>query len=245
MPIKAGCQFHAHYQQTPRAGRRQLKKLRTWLGRVIRDIRRKVSTPDSALEELLQLCERLHAQQRTDKKKLYSLHEPEVMCISKGKAHKRYEFGQKVSVTTTNRGNWIVGINLCEGNPYDGHTLAKAIATTERVTSVPVTNAFVDKGYRGHGYQGTATIHLAGSSTRRLTRTQKQRRKRRSAVEPKIGKDKRYKRGIRVGYPLKTERNYAPIRTDPPHSGPRAGGATAPILRVRGNIKQEKQSKGF
>ena len=187
MPIRAGCQFHAHYQQSPRAGRRQLKKLRTWLGRVIRDIRRKVSTPDSALEELLQLCERLHAQQRTDKKKLYSLHEPDVMCISKGKAHKRYEFGQKVSVTTTNRGNWIVGINLCEGNPYDGHTLAKAIATTERVTSVPVTNAFVDKGYRGHDYQGEATIHLAGSSTRRLTRTQKQRRKRRSAVEPKIG----------------------------------------------------------
>ena len=177
---------YAHAKQFKRM-RRQLKKLRTWLGRVIRDIRRKVSTPDSALEELLQLCERLHAQQRTDKKKLYSLHEPEVMCISKGKAHKRYEFGQKVSVTTTNRGNWIVGINLCEGNPYDGHTLAKAIATTERVTSVPVTNAFVDKGYRGHGYQGTATIHLAGSSTRRLTRTQKQRRKRRSAVEPKIG----------------------------------------------------------
>ena len=146
-----------------------------------------MSTPDSALEELQQLCERLHTQQRTDKKKLYSLHEPEVMCISKGKAYKRYEFGQKVSVTTTNRGNWIVGINLFEGNPYDGHTPAKAIATTERVTSVPVTNAFVDKGYRGHDYQDAATIHLAGSSTRRLTRTQKQRCKRRSAVEPKIG----------------------------------------------------------
>jgi transposase, IS5 family len=77
-------------------------------------------------------------------------------------SHKRYEFGQKVSVTTTNRGNWIVGIDLCKGNPYDGHTLARAIATTERVTSVPVTNAFVDKGYRGHDYQGEATIHLAG-----------------------------------------------------------------------------------
>jgi hypothetical protein len=66
-----------------------------------------------------------------------------------------------------------VGINVCEGKPYDGHTLAKAIATTERVTSVPVTNTSVDKGYRGHGYQGTATIHLAGSSTHRLTGWQK------------------------------------------------------------------------
>lgn len=90
-------------------------------------------------------------------------------------AHKRYEFGQKVSVTTTNRGNWIVGIDLCEGNPYDGHTLARAIATTERITRIPITNAFVDKGYRRHDYQAEATIHLAGSSARRLTRTQKQR----------------------------------------------------------------------
>ncbi|NQV23315.1 MAG: hypothetical protein HQ518_03015 [Rhodopirellula sp.] len=62
-------------------------------------------------------------------------------------------------MTTTNRGNWIAGINLCEGNPYDGHTLARAIATTEQITKIRVTNAFVDKGYRGHDYQGEATIH--------------------------------------------------------------------------------------
>jgi len=177
---------YAHAKQFKRM-RNRLKKLKTWLGRVLRDLRRKVPRPDFALDELLKLCERLHAQQRTDKKKLYSLHEPEVMCISKGKAHKRYEFGQKVSVTTTNRGNWIVGVNLCRSNPYDGHTLAKAIATTERVTHVSVTNAFVDKGYRGNDDKGSATIHISGSSSRRLTRTQKKRRRRRSAVDPKIG----------------------------------------------------------
>lgn len=177
---------YAHAKQFKRM-RRQLKKMKTWLGRVLRDIRRKVPEPDAALEELLQLCERLHAQQRTDKKKLYSLHEPDVMCISKGKAHKRYEFGQKVSVTTSNRGNWIVGVDLCQGNPYDGHTLAKAIATVEQTTGVDVTDAYVDKGYRGHDYNGDATVHLSGSSTRKLTRSQKKRRRRRSAVEPKIG----------------------------------------------------------
>ncbi len=75
----------------------------------------------------------------------------------------------------------------CRGNPYDGHTLAKAIATTELVTRVDVTDAFVDKGYRGNDYKGSATIHISGSSSRKLTRTQKKRRKRRSAVEPKIG----------------------------------------------------------
>lgn len=177
---------YAHAKQFKRM-RRQLKKLRTWLGRVIRDVRRKVPQPDTALAELLQLCDRLHAQQPTDKKKLYSLHEPDVMCISKGKARQRYEFGQKVSVTTSNRGNWIVGVDLCKANPYDGHTLAQAIATVERTAGVTVTDAYVDKGYRGHDYQGAATIHIPGTSTRNLTRTQKQHRRRRSAVEPKIG----------------------------------------------------------
>ena len=124
---------YAHAKQFKRM-RNRLKKLRTWLGRVLRDLRRKVPQPDIGLSRLLTLCERLHTQEQTDRRKLYSLHEPDVMCISKGKAHKRYEFGQKVSVTTTNRGNWIVGVNLCEGNPYDGHTLAKAIATAEQIT---------------------------------------------------------------------------------------------------------------
>lgn len=177
---------YAHAKQFKRM-RRTLKKLRTWLGRMIRDIRRKVAQPDASLQELLRLCERLHAQQRTDRKKLYSLHEPEVMCISKGKAHKRYEFGQKVSVATTNRGNWIVGVDLCQGNPYDGHTLAKAMASVEHNTCVKVAEAYVDRGYRGHNYQGDALVHLAGSSSRDLSRAEKKRRKRRSAVEPKIG----------------------------------------------------------
>ena len=150
---------YAHAQQFKRM-RRSLKKQRTYLGRLLRDIRRKVTHPDPELETLLQLCERLHAQERSDKNKLYSLHEPEVLCISKGKAHKRYEFGQKISVATTNRKNWIVGINLCEGNPYDGHTLADAIETVEQMTKVGVSEAYVDKGYRGHNYEGDATVHL-------------------------------------------------------------------------------------
>lgn len=182
--VKAG--RYAHAKQFRRM-RRSLKKLRTMLGRVIRDIGRKVDSPDFSLQNMITLCGRLHAQQKTDKKKLYSLHEPDVQCISKGKAHKRYEFGQKVSVTATNRANWIVGINVCRNNPYDGHTLATAIGTAERLTGVSITDAFVDKGYRGHNYDGDATVHISGSSKRKLTRTQKNRRRRRSAVEPKIG----------------------------------------------------------
>lgn len=182
--IKAG--RYAHAKQFKRM-RRQLKKLKTWLGRVIRDIRRKSPEPDLALENLLTLCERLHKQQPQDKKKLYSLHEPEVVCISKGKAHKRYEFGQKVSLATSNRGNWIVGIKVCEGNPYDGHTLDSTLQTVESNTGIRVSDAYVDKGYRGHDYEGEATIHIAGSSSRGLTKTKRKRRRRRSSIEPKIG----------------------------------------------------------
>jgi IS5 family transposase len=177
---------YAHARQFKRM-RRELRKLKTWLGRVLRDIGRKVPRPDEALAKLLALCQRLHAQQPTDKGKLYSLHEPEVICISKGKAHKRYEFGQKVALATSNRGNWIVGVQVCEGGPYDGHTLSSTLEAVEATTGLPVKAAFVDKGYRGHGHAGSATIHISGSPSRHLSRTTKKRRQRRSAIEPKIG----------------------------------------------------------
>jgi IS5 family transposase len=177
---------YAHAKQFRRM-RRELRRLKTWLGRVIRDVRRKVPEPDVALEDLLTLCERLHKQQKHDKKKLYSLHEPEVVCISKGKAHKRYEFGQKISIATSNRGNWVLGVRLCAGNPYDGHTLTAAWNDVKSNTGIDVSDAYVDKGYRGHGYEGDTTIHVAGSSYRGLTKTKRKRRRRRSAVEPLIG----------------------------------------------------------
>jgi transposase, IS5 family len=177
---------YAHAKQFKRM-RRELRQLKTWLGRMLRDIRRKQPKPDSALEKLLSLCERLHQQKPTDSGKLYSLHEPEVVCISKGKAHKRYEFGQKIALATSNQGNWIVGIHLCPSNPYDGHTLTSTLKNVTKNTGLEVIAAYVDKGYRGHGYEGSAAIHVAGSAARGLTRTEKRRRRRRSAIEPKIG----------------------------------------------------------
>lgn len=184
MAIKAS--RYAHARQFRRM-RRCLKKLRTFLGRIIRDIRRKAPDIDQTLETLLLRAERIRIQQPTDKKKIYSLHEPDVQCISKGKAHKRYEFGQKISIAVTSRGNWHVAADLCKNNPYDGHTLAAAVASTERNTGVAVTDAYVDKGYRGHDYQGTAKVHIAGSSNKSLSWSQRRRKRRRPAVEPKIG----------------------------------------------------------
>jgi IS5 family transposase len=76
--------------------RRELRKLRTWLGRVIRDVQRKGSAMSQALQARLKTAQRLHAQQRQDKNKLYALHAPEVECLAKGKARTPYEFGVKV-----------------------------------------------------------------------------------------------------------------------------------------------------
>lgn len=182
--IKVG--RYAHAKQFKRM-RRELRKLRTWVGRMIRDIERKTGEKDEALATLLELCQRLVDQKPGDSNKLYSLHEPQVRCISKGKAHKRYEFGQKVAVATTNRGDWFVAAMLCQCNPYDGHTLDATLAQVESNTGVPLTDVYVDKGYRGHDYQGEAQVHIACSGSKRLTRAQRKRRKRRSAIEPKIG----------------------------------------------------------
>ena len=143
--------------------------------------------PDD-LAAVLERAERIRSQQPRDSKKLYSWHEPEVQCISKGKARQRYEFGQKVALATTNRGNWIVAARLLEDNPYDGHTLAESIEAVESITGVGVTDAYVDKGYRGHGCGGPTKVHLAGASSKNVSRAErKQRRRRRSAIEPKIG----------------------------------------------------------
>lgn len=184
---------HLVKQQSRYAHARQLKraqgctrKLKTFLGRVIRDIERKQSNLDDHFRSLLKTAQRILTQQRQDKQKVYSVHEPLVECISKGKAHKRYEFGCKVSVAATSRGGWFVGAKAIHGNPYDGHTLTEALSQVERIAG-EAQHVFVDMGYRGHGYEGKAQVHVdkrrRGKTSRSLWRWMK----RRAAIEPGIG----------------------------------------------------------
>lgn len=194
---------YAHAQQFRRM-RRELRRLRTWVGRLIRDIARKVGTPDGALARVFERAERIRTQQPHDSHKLYSWHEPEVQCISKGKARQRYEFGQKVALATTNRSNWIVAARLMPNNPYDGHTLVATLTAAESITGTAVTDANVDKGYRGHGCQGATRVHIAGAGSRSVPRSERRRRRRRSAIEPKIGhlkSDHRVRRCYLSGLP--------------------------------------------
>ncbi len=112
---------YAHARQMKRAAK-MTRQLKTLLGRVLRDIQRKAPAVqgrivDEPLGELVALAERLLAQTRTSKNKVYSVHAPEVVCIAKGKAHKRYEFGCKASLAATSKSNWIVGAHALDGNP--------------------------------------------------------------------------------------------------------------------------------
>jgi len=179
-------QRYASAQQFRRA-RRMTKRLHTLLGRVVRDIERKTTKSDPALTELLQRAERLLAQQRQDRDKLYSVHAPEVECLAKGKAHKRYEFGCKVSVASTSRGNWIVGARALHGNPYDGHTLGGALQQVERISGQKPQTAFVDSGYRGHGVEGESEVHVVPRKRRHLAKSLRRWMNRRAAIEPVTG----------------------------------------------------------
>ena len=150
-------QRYAHAKQFKRANR-ALRKLKTYLGRVIRDIARKIDGDpglETAFARLLSLARRVRAQERGQRgPKVYSLHAPEVECIGKGKAHKPYEFGVKVSVATTLKhskgGQFVVHAQALPGNPYDGHTLAGVIPAIEQLVGNTIERLHADAGYRGH-----------------------------------------------------------------------------------------------
>ncbi len=181
---------YSHARQTKRA-RREQKKLRLYLGRVIRDIERKCVKPEGALATMLERAKRIYGQKQHDTNKLYSMQAPEVECIAKGKAHKKYEFGCKVSLVSTSKDNWIVGVQAIHGNPYDGHTLKESLAQAQAVTGWRPLHAYCDKGYRGVPKVLEKTeIHLADRKKKSVTAGEWKWYRRRSAIEPIIGHTK-------------------------------------------------------
>ena len=150
-------QRYAHAKQFKRANR-ALKTIRTYLGRVIRDIVRRIEGEaelESVFAHPLMLACRVREQRQHQRgKKIYSLHAPEVECIGKGKAHRPYEFGVKLSIATSlNRsrgGQFIAHAKALPGNPYDGHTLATVIPEIETQIGANLTRIVADRGYRGH-----------------------------------------------------------------------------------------------
>ncbi len=189
--IMVGRYSHAH--QFKRA-RKALKFLRTRLGRVIRDINRKIKGEpelEARFARLRDLAVKVrHQDHRQRGPKVYSLHAPEVECIGKGKARSPYEFGCKVSivtpVTAPKGGQFVLHARALHGNPFDGHTLGPVIADLERLTGVETRRIHVDKGYRGHNHPEKFRVWISGQ-VRRVTTVIRREMKRRAAVEPVIG----------------------------------------------------------
>lgn len=189
--LMAGRYIHA--KQFKRANR-ELRFLRTRLGRLTRDIARKTGD-DSRLREIFDAPLRKAHQIRWQRQnargpKLYSWHAPETECIGKGKAHKPYEFGCKVSIATTNHrckgGQFVLQAKALPGNPYDGHTLREVIEETQALTGRAVERVYVDKGYRGHDAPRPRSVFISGQK-RGVHGVIKRELKRRSAIEPVIG----------------------------------------------------------
>lgn len=136
------------------------------------------------MQDLLEKARHLLTQTKTSKNKLYSLHAPEVECIAKGKAHKRYEFGCKVALVITHKQGLALSAQAMHGNPYDGHTLQDSLTHSEKISGIAIETSFVDLGYKGHGVSGKQVI-LARQKG--LPPKLKRALKRRNAIEPHIG----------------------------------------------------------
>jgi IS5 family transposase len=183
---------YAHARQFKRM-RRVIRRQRTIVGRLARQIQTRLTTLSAAIQETLGKARRVFEQtanRKTETPKLYSWHAPEVVCMSKGKAKTPYEFGAKVGIATTLRGSLIVGARAFEGNPYDGHTLAEQIEQATILmqdTGVKPSTAWVDLGYRGVDAENPQIqIKHRGKKTR-LTELELKALKRRQAIEPVIG----------------------------------------------------------
>ena len=175
-----------------------LKKLKVRLARVYREIlriteKKKINLSLDA-KVLIEQCQRLLTQKRNSKNKLYSFHEPQTVCISKGKAHKRYEFGNKSTFITTAKECFIIYADAHKGNPYDGHTLKEALGsaneTAKEILDSSIDYLFADKGYKGHGYTGDTTVLLETSANKKRYK----KLKRRASIEPVFSHTKQHHR---------------------------------------------------
>ena len=188
-------QRYAHAKQFKRANK-ALRKLRTYLGRTVRDIKRRIGG-DTELEArfkwpLYQASAVLAHRPRQRGRKIWSLHAPEVECIGKGKAHAPYEFGVKVSIATTLKrsrgGQFALHAKALPGNPYDGHTLEAIIPDMERTIGNQIARILTDAGYRGHNAPDSHKLRVfTAGQKRRVTPAIKRQMRRRPAIEPVIG----------------------------------------------------------
>lgn len=193
--------FHSHPKRRKKA-RAALRKIKTIAGRQVRDIERQFTpSHQRKYKELFIILNKILSQQKGDKNKIYSIHEPEVSCIVKGKETKKFEFGNKTGIVLTKTTKIVVGAIAFENNPYDGHTLEEHLKQTEYLTGRTPKIGIVDRGYRGKKKINGTEIISPSAAKKEATQYEKRKaRKRfraRAGIEPVIGHIKHDHRMLR------------------------------------------------
>jgi transposase, IS5 family len=164
------------------------RKEKTIAGRLVRELERNL-LPNSRYQSQIDLFKRILSQRKSDNNKIYSVHEPDVQCISKGKEHKKYEFGNKVSIIYTQTTGVIIGA-MGFRNPYDGHTVEPALEQAERLLGKRTIKTLIgDRGYKGKRQINDTTIEIPKPfSDKKQSQYQQNKLKkqfrRRAAIEP-------------------------------------------------------------
>jgi IS5 family transposase len=170
--------------------RKAARRLKTIAGRVVRQLDAAVSQ-ESRDRRWVETAKKILSQKRSDSGKIYSLHEPEVYCVSKGKEHKKYEFGAKASLVVGKNGGVILGAYSLPENDYDGHALEPTLEQVERVAGYRPAVAIGDKGFRGQSHCGETVVVTPGRGKKNASvyekRKARKRFRRRAAIEPRIG----------------------------------------------------------
>lgn len=189
--LRLACRHFRHVKRRRKANK-ALKRLRTIAGILLRESRRKL--PQHVLTDQrdnFALYERVLSQKPKDKNKVYSLHEPAVYCVGKGKDHKPYEYGRKASVVCTLESQVIVGAVSHDDHVHDSKTLKDALTEAERHRAKPINMAVVDRGYRGAKHTVPCEVLLPSPPLKRDTKYQQQKKRilcrKRAAIEPIIG----------------------------------------------------------
>jgi len=199
--------FFRHPKKIKKA-RAAMKRLKTIVGILMRDISRNLSTEQlDKYQETFELFEKVTKQQMKDSNKIYSLHEQHIYVIAKGKDHKKYEYGTKASLVTTMKSNIIIGVAAHEKNEHDSKTLEAALASANKHRTKPIVEAICDRGYRGKKEVDGTAICIPDSPKKRDTKYQKEQKRkkfrRRAAIEPIIGhvkSDHRIQRNYLKGF---------------------------------------------
>ena len=164
------------------------RRLRTIAGRLVRELKRNLKE-NHDYDKLIKLFETVLSQRRNSRNKIYSIHEPEVQCIGKGKEHKKYEFGNKVSIIRSVTGIILGAMSF--RNEYDGHTIEPSLEQAERLTGRKIKVLAGDRGYRGKKEINGTRIMIPDVPKKSESRYQKLKKHKlfckRAGIEPTIG----------------------------------------------------------